>query len=350
MSENKEPLVSIIVPVYNAEKYLNQCIDSLINQTYKNIEIILVNDGSTDGSGIICEEYKTKDNRIEVYHISNAGVSNARNLGISKASGQYVMFLDSDDWIEPETCEVALNQALEANAEIVFWSWIKESAKGIFKDVYLEENSEILYNNDIKKLRIRCIGLLDDELKNPVKTDAFNTPWAKLYKKNFLINSGVKFIERKKVGMEDVLFNIQLFQYVNKVTYIPKYFNHYVLENPTSLSKIDTDALFEKFKTLFYHIKNTKNNNLRFDEALNNRIVTSIINIMLSITNPRITETFSDRLKRTRKMLNDSTYCFALKKFNIKYLPIHWKLFFTLAKLKQAYLLLLLTYLIRFIK
>lgn len=350
MSDNKQPLVSIIVPVYNTEKYLNQCIDSLINQTYKNIEIILVNDGSTDDSGKICDEYKAKDKRVKVYHIQNKGVSNARNIGISKAAGQFIMFLDSDDWIEPETCEVALSKALETDSDIVFWSWIKESANDSFKETYLEENSKILINNEVNKLRIRCIGLLDDELKNPVKTDAFNTPWAKLYKRDLLINSGVEFIERKKVGMEDVLFNIQLFQYVNKVTYIAKYFNHYVLENPTSLTKIDTDVLFEKFKTLFNNIENIGHKNLRFEEALNNRICTSLINIMLSITNPRIYDSFNYRLKSTRVLLDDDIYSIALKKFNTKYLPIHWKLFFTLAKLKQAFLLLLLTYLIRFIK
>ena len=92
-------LISVIVPVYNAEKYLRECLDSIVNQTYKNIEIILVDDGSTDGSGAICDEYADKDVRIKVYHIPNGGASNDRNLGIDNADGEYLMFVDSDDII-----------------------------------------------------------------------------------------------------------------------------------------------------------------------------------------------------------------------------------------------------------
>ena len=113
-------LISVIVPVYNAEKYLRECLDSIVNQTYKNIEIILVDDGSTDGSGAICDEYADKDVRIKVYHIPNGGASNARNLGIDNADGEYLMFVDSDDIILPYVVERAIKLALEHNADIVY--------------------------------------------------------------------------------------------------------------------------------------------------------------------------------------------------------------------------------------
>ena len=95
-----EELISIIVPVYNVEEYLKECIDSIINQTYKRIEIILVDDGSTDKSGKICDDYAKIDKRIKVVHKENGGLSDARNVGISVSSGKYIAFVDSDDWVE----------------------------------------------------------------------------------------------------------------------------------------------------------------------------------------------------------------------------------------------------------
>ena len=103
--KERESLISIIVPIYNVEKYLKKCIDSLINQTYKNIEIILVDDESPDNCGRICDEYARLDNRIKVIHQNNSGVGKARENGMDIALGKYLTFVDSDDWIEPEFCE-----------------------------------------------------------------------------------------------------------------------------------------------------------------------------------------------------------------------------------------------------
>lgn len=110
----ENPLITIIVPVYNVENYIEKCILSILNQTYSNIEILLVNDGSTDSSAEICEKYKTIDKRIKVYHLKNGGVSKARNFAISKVTGKYIMFVDSDDWINENMCEL-LYTMLEEN-------------------------------------------------------------------------------------------------------------------------------------------------------------------------------------------------------------------------------------------
>ena len=99
-------LISVIVPVYNAEKYISKCIDSILSQTFKDFELILINDGSTDNSDLICDKYASIDNRVKVFHKKNGGAGSARNLGIQKASGDWVMFVDSDDWIEPECLDI----------------------------------------------------------------------------------------------------------------------------------------------------------------------------------------------------------------------------------------------------
>ena len=114
-----ENLISVIIPVYNAEKFLNKCLDSVIGQTYKNLEIILVDDGSQDDSGKICDEYAQKDNRIKVIHKENGGDSSARNTGLKMATGKYITTIDSDDWIELNAYEDMLKVLLEKNVDIV---------------------------------------------------------------------------------------------------------------------------------------------------------------------------------------------------------------------------------------
>ena len=112
-------VISVIVPVYKVEQYLPQCIESIINQTYRNLEIILIDDGSPDNCGKICEEYAQKDKRIKVFHKKNGGLSDARNYGIARASGEYLAFVDSDDWIEPDMYEVLVNWIEDHQTDIV---------------------------------------------------------------------------------------------------------------------------------------------------------------------------------------------------------------------------------------
>ena len=114
-----EPLISIIIPVYNMERYLHKCIDSILCQTYRNLEILLIDDGSTDDSPRICDLYKDKDSRVVVLHKENGGQASARNLGLKKAQGAYIGFVDSDDWIHPEMYQTMLAGALESEADIV---------------------------------------------------------------------------------------------------------------------------------------------------------------------------------------------------------------------------------------
>lgn len=121
-----QPLLSVIVPVYNVEQYLHQCVDSIIGQTYKNLEIILVNDGSTDGSGAICDEYATKDSRVRVIHKENGGQSSARNIGISISSGEYTTFVDSDDWLELDMYQVLIKQLLDTSADVITFQYVDE--------------------------------------------------------------------------------------------------------------------------------------------------------------------------------------------------------------------------------
>lgn len=122
--------LSVIVPVYNVEAYLRQCIDSIVGQTYRDLEIILVNDGSTDRSGDICDEYVARDPRIKVLHKANGGLSSARNAGMDVMTGDYVLFVDSDDWLDPNACEELMLQLVEHDADAIHFGFIKEYESG----------------------------------------------------------------------------------------------------------------------------------------------------------------------------------------------------------------------------
>ncbi len=126
LCEDGYSLVSVIVPVYNVEPYLRKCLDSIIGQTYENLEILLIDDGSTDHSGDICDDYEKRDERICVFHTENGGLSAARNLGLDYANGEYIGFVDSDDWIEPDMYEVLFHSATETGADIVECGFYRE--------------------------------------------------------------------------------------------------------------------------------------------------------------------------------------------------------------------------------
>lgn len=142
-------MISIIVPIYNVEKYLSKCIKSIINQTYKDLEIILVDDGSTDNSGKICDEFAIKDNRIKVIHKKNAGVSSARNQGLDKANGDYIAFVDSDDYIEKDMYEKMVNVMNKYDVDIVSCNYnhVNEKIEPFFildKDEYINNKTELI--------------------------------------------------------------------------------------------------------------------------------------------------------------------------------------------------------------
>ena len=173
-------LVSIIVPVFNVEKYLRQCLDSILGQTFNQFEVIIVNDGSTDNSGAICQEYEARDNRIVYLEKENGGVSEARNLGLDFATSEYIIFIDSDDWIEPTYVEVLYEKIEEYQADIVFENYTSfndEDSNFYFhmSNDYYEE----IYDN------YSVMNLLNDSRES--KNAALIVPWAKFIEKKFLM-------------------------------------------------------------------------------------------------------------------------------------------------------------------
>lgn len=210
-----EPLISVIVPIYDVENYIHKCINSLINQSYKNIEIILVDDESPDNCGLICDEYKSKDERIIVIHQKNKGLSGARNSGLEIASGSYISFVDSDDWVGEKMYEVMLNLSLKYNLDIIECG-VNETG---FEKEYNHSELNMVFENSLEAL-IRII-----------KNSEFSV-WRRLYKKEAICGS--RFLLNKT--SEDIYFAIENIPKVKKMGYIKFPFYNYRL-NPSSITK-----------------------------------------------------------------------------------------------------------------
>lgn len=332
----KNPLISIIIPCYNVEKYLPKCLDSIIGQTYTDLEIICVIDGSPDNSLKICEHYAENDKRIVLINQENRGASASRNHALKKANGDLIMFVDSDDWIDLDTCEKAVKSMLKYDSDVVIWSYVREFADNSkIKNVFETESCGFA-ERETKNIYRRFFGLYGQELSNPENADSIVTIWGKLYKREIVSN--IEFTDSSILSTaEDLLFNIYAFSKVKRVSYINEGLNHYRKDNESSITSKYKPQLYNQWQFLFNKMQeeiDTKRLDAEFSQALNNRIALSIIGLGLTeLDNPD--GTFS-KIKKIKGIISSKRYRNAYKSLALKYFPIHWKLFFLLAKMNCA--------------
>ena len=215
-------LVSVIIPVYKAEKYLKRCIDSVCNQSYSNLEIILIDDGSPDRCGIICDEYAKKDNRIKVLHIQNNGVSNARNQGMKIMTGDYVQFVDSDDYLKEDMTETLVNSLEHHHSDLVICGFCNVNRSGEVEE-YPKEKQGVY---EIQKF---AIGML----KEP-QAYSYGVLWNKLFKADVIRNHKLEFIQNITFG-EDFIFNLSYMEKIKTVYVLQKSMYYYLRYNDNSL-------------------------------------------------------------------------------------------------------------------
>lgn len=212
--------ISVIVPVYNVADYLEKCISSIQNQTYKNLEIILVNDGSTDKSGIICDKIAEKDNRVKVIHQVNSGVSSARNAGICASTGTFITFIDGDDWIEKD----AFEKMILYDEDISFCRFYRN-----YSDEQVEYYEETLYEiiRDPSQLQFFEFENKYERTKKEIFTDIiFGSVCRSIFRKDIIIQNNIYFDLDVKLG-EDKLFLLKYMTYVNKAKLVDAYLYHY---------------------------------------------------------------------------------------------------------------------------
>lgn len=272
------PKVSVVVPIYNVEKYIKKCMDSLVNQTLQEIQIIFVNDGSTDESGEIAKEYASKyPNKIIYLEKENGGLSDARNFGMRYAEGEYIAFLDSDDYVENTMYEEMYNKALQENSDYVECDFLWEYPDKIKVD------KRTPYNN-----------------KKEMLTNVRVVAWNKLIKREILEKNNISF--PKGLRYEDIEFTYKLIPYLNKTSYVNKEFVHYVQRN-NSIANVQNERTAEVFTIFDNIIKYYQEKN--FYEEYKEELEYSYSRILLCSSLKRICKI---KDSKTRKKLIKETF------------------------------------------
>ena len=339
------PLVSVVIPVYKSRAFLPKLVESLQSQTYSNWQAIFVNDGCPEDSGSLCDSYAASDPRIKVIHQKNSGPVSALNQGIRHAKGEWIMFLDADDWIDILTIQKATEIAIKENVDIVMWGNIKEYAHKSVPYPLFHPQPKKFFAHDFSFLQRRLIGLIDSELSNPIATDALSSGWAKLYRKSIIDQHDIQWTATQEVGSSDVLFNVQYFFEAKSAYYLPEHLHHYNKNNPNGLTKTYGWTLLPKFINLYHalqgEIEKKPKSDPSFKTALKNRLALSTINIGLSLD---FSNDWSENRKYVEKMISHDAYRSALQTLNFGPIPFHFKIYLLSAKYNWSNLLLCLAY------
>lgn len=303
----KNPLVSVIVPVYNTEKYLDRCLNSIVGQTYDNIEIILVDDGSPDSCPQRCDEWAKKDNRIKVIHKQNEGLTCARKDGLSVAEGEYALFVDSDDYIDLSIVEEMVDKAVKTDMDITLCSYVKEA-----------NTSEIIslsYSNDVlKKEQLRDMFILPiiRPMNDNISTNGFM--WTKLYKKSKIKDE--YFVSEREYFTEDVIFNSLMALDINGIAVVNKPLYHYC-ENADSLTNKYRKGKFEMWNKRTDFFENYFMQNGWLELAKSRIIVMNLVALLVGADNEVLKNDKKDfrlRCKQMKEVIKARGY------FRLKYL------------------------------
>ena len=219
-----EPRISVIIPVYNVEAYLRRCVDSVIGQDYRELEIILVDDGSSDSSGVICDEYARKDGRVRVIHQENMGPHDARNTGMAAAVGEYISFVDSDDWIEAGIYTYMISIVDACHPDMIRFGFKKVLNGRIVAEKKMPYETGLYEGVSIREIQMDIIsneGILDYK-----KTRSLS-PWSSLYRRELIMKKGIRFISVREILNEDYLFVLQASQAASSIYVSDKSFYCY---------------------------------------------------------------------------------------------------------------------------
>lgn len=327
--------VSIIVPIYNVERYLEACIESILSQTYGNFELILVDDGSPDQCGIICDKYATQDSRIKVIHKENQGLGMARNTGLDYAIGEFVCFVDSDDWLEQHAIEYWIRAQRKYDADIVMCNYQKRN-----------DNKEVLYRYEIRNKECCYRGKeIEQEIFWPmigqesmVREDfTINMcVWTNLYRRELIESEQIRFLSEREYLSEDICFNLQYLLSCKVAVMIPESLYCYRY-NPTSLTSRYKGDEYQKAVALYNKVQSWAKQAKReeFKEFRVERFfLTKVRELMF-----RLCE--SDMAYRTKKsmcrsILKDCTLQDVLQRYPIKRYKLKYKIPAYLMKWKNV--------------
>jgi glycosyltransferase involved in cell wall biosynthesis len=298
------PQISIIIPVYNAEKMLPKAVDSVLSQTEKNLELILVDDGSIDKTLDLCYTYAKKDSRVKVIHQANAGVSSARNVGLAVATGEYIGFVDADDWIELDMYEQLLKEAITTDADIVMCD-----AKTVYSNGKQEQDTITQLSSDT---------ILTKEDFNPnLLLEMAGAVWRCIYKKDLIKNNLVEFPIGVKFS-EDRIFNLYAMGYSNRVKYVKKAYYNRFINKESAVHSFHSDY-FEMYKLaaneITKSIKLAWNNDENYQKAYLSQFISGSIMAICNYYYKTSTFTSKEKREAVIRLCNDKQLRNAIRNF-----------------------------------
>ncbi|MGN0182441.1 MAG: glycosyltransferase family 2 protein [Candidatus Ornithomonoglobus sp.] len=324
-----EDLISVIVPVYKVEKYLDRCIESLVNQTYVNLEIIIVDDGSPDNCGAMCDAWAEKDKRIKVIHKQNEGLGFARNSGLEVAHGKYVSFIDSDDYVSTSMYEIMYNALNKNNADTCLCGhYIKYTNKSVRNKIPFGtrcfKNKEII--DYILANMIGNVPEADDDYALQMCV------WQGLFSKKIIDEYEIRFPSERQYISEDIIFDLKYYTYSKKLVTVDDCLYYYCMNGP-SLTRLYRSDRFEKNKILHNEIMRQLkdyNDEFRLREARSfiGRCRLQLADIMTGADK-------KDRKKLVNEILNDTEVENILRQYPIDNMNTKYKIFFSLMKNKN---------------
>ena len=323
-------LVSIVIPVYNTKEYLEECVQSVITQTYQNFEVLLVDDGSTDGSSDFCDELSGRDDRIRVIHKANGGAATARNMGIETATGKYIMFLDSDDWLSEDAVATLVMHAEEHNTDVIRFNYVREFKEKqlIKRNTFMEER--VYVGEECKAVCRQILGLTGKELAHPENMNFLASCGFNMYKTSLLLESGARFIPIQETGsFVDGLFNFHVFMNVKRFEYIDRHYYHYRKTNEGAATAGYRRNYIERQIVLFEKLKSIINQAHEWDyykEALNNRIVLSTMEIAFNALRNK-TSVWA-KYREISYALKHERFKEAYQTFNLEHLDLKWSVYY----------------------
>lgn len=309
----KNSLISIIVPIYNVEPYLHKCVDSILSQTYSNLEIILVDDGSPDNCGKICDEYAQKDNRIKVIHKKNGGLAAARNSGQDVATGEALMFLDGDDYLESNCVEEVSKALFEKDVELVMFDQYinypnSQQIQYSFND---DKGSRLFTEEDCRKLQFRVLDF----------NGKIAMVFMKLIRTDYLRKYNIRHIDELKQGAEGFVFNIQLFEHLKKAYYLHKPLLHYRY-NAKSIShtaNLTNNLMIVRcMEWIDEYVKNSKNPKHLHPAVLNRMLYVICTTAITGCFNPYNPQKCKEKIKDFKRFLAEPLVAESLTKASRK--------------------------------
>ncbi|MBO1926317.1 glycosyltransferase family 2 protein [Thiomicrorhabdus sp. 6S2-11] len=326
--------ISAIVPVYNGQDYIEKCLDSILNQTFTDFDVIVVNDGSTDNTSKIISKYQKIDDRVKVISQANQGLSGARNTGISHSNGHFIVFIDGDDWIDKDMFKALLDKA--NGSELVACSYYREfSGMSLVRKFSIEG---MLEKEDYLSLLVCPIN---QGKADPSELDIFGTVWGKLFHSSIIRDKSITFLPYGEIGSnEDLPFNLQYARHIKNAFIIDSPYLHYRRDNESSLTSGYKPLLSEQFPKLHNYVYNLLGNHTKLLELYDYRVAFNLIGLGLNeLRNPK---GFFSRYKAIDKILNNSHYSKSLRKAPINKMNLKWKVLFFSAKHKLTPIVYLL--------